>query len=83
MSVGEVTAGLKRIKAKGAKIEALKDNIRIGWKGFGWKECGTRWTVCLKALTVQELANRLREIIRMQKKYKWDIPDKPVAVVPQ
>ena len=26
-SVGEVTVGLKRIKTKGAKIEALKDNI--------------------------------------------------------
>ena len=49
--------GLRRIKTKGAKIDALKDNIRIRWKGFGWKECETRWTVRSKALTIQELAN--------------------------
>ena len=34
-TAGEVTAGLRRIKTKGAKIDALKDNIRIRWKGFG------------------------------------------------
>jgi len=82
-TAGEVTAGLRRIKTKGAKIDALKDNIRIRWKGFGWKECETRWTVRSKALTIQELANRLKQLIRMQKKSKWDIPDKPAAMVPQ
>ena len=82
-TVGEVTAGLKRIKTKGARIEALKDNIRIRWKGFGWSECETQWTVHGRALTVSELTNRVKEIIRMQNKHKWDVPEKPIAHVPQ
>ena len=76
-------AGSKRIKTKEAKIDALKDNIQIPWKGFGWKECETRWTVHSKSLTIQELANRLKQLIRMQRKYKWDILDKLAAMVPR
>ena len=44
-STAEVTSGLRRIKAKCGKYAALKDNIRIRWKGLGWAECETRWTV--------------------------------------
>ena len=62
-TVGEVTAGLKRIKTKGGKIDALKDNIRICWKGLGWEDCETRWTMLGKTLTVQDLANRVKELI--------------------
>ena len=41
-TVAAVTAGLKRIKTKGGKVHALKDNIQIRWKGLGWEECETR-----------------------------------------
>ena len=48
------------IKKKGGKVAALKDNIRIRWKGLGWMECETRWTVDGHELTIPDLANRLK-----------------------
>ena len=58
-TVTDVTMGLRRIKTKSGKIASLKDNIRIRWKGLGWEECETRWTVLGHKLTITELANRL------------------------
>ena len=55
--VAEVTAGLRYIKTKGGKVAALKYNIRIRWKGLGWMECETRWTVDGHELTTPELEN--------------------------
>ena len=46
-------------------------------------ECETRWTVDGHELTIPELANLLKELIRMQHKNKWVIPDKPAVLVPQ
>ena len=61
----------------------MKDNIRIRWRGLGWEECETRWTVLGQELTITELANRLKELIRMQHKYKWVVPEKSAVFVPQ
>ena len=82
-TVTDVTTGLRRIKTKSGKIASLKDNIRIRWKGLGWEECETRWTVLGHELTITELANRIKELIRMQHKYKWVVPEKPAVLVPQ
>ena len=46
-------------------------------------ECETRWTVDGHELTITELENRLKELIRMQHKKKWVVPDKPAVLVPQ
>ena len=46
-------------------------------------ECETRWTVDGHKLTIPELANRLKDLIRIQHKKKWFIPDKPAVLVPQ
>ena len=70
-TVGAVTEGLRKIPTKGGKIEALKDNIRIRWKGLGWKECETKWQVDGHVLTVAELTTRLKQLIRIQVKHKW------------
>ena len=40
-STAEVTNRLRRIKTKCGKYAALKDNIRICWKGLCWAECET------------------------------------------
>ena len=69
-TVATITAGLKRIKTKGGKIASLKDRIRIRWKGLGWEECKIRWIVDGHELTIAELANRLKKIIRLQQKHK-------------
>ena len=82
-TVTDVTTGLRRIKTKSGKFVSLKDNIRIRWKGLGWEECETRWTVLGHNLTIPELVNRLKELIRMQHKYKWVVPYKPAVLVPQ
>ena len=82
-TVAEVTAGLRAIKTKGGKVAALRDNIRILWKGIGWMECETRWTVDGNELAIPKLANRLKEIIIMQHKKKWAVPDKPAVLVPK
>ena len=79
----DVTTGLRRIKTKSGKIASLKDNIRIHWKGIVWDECETRWTVLVHELKITELANSLKELIRMQHKYKWVVPEKPAVLVPQ
>ena len=82
-TVSAVTVGLRGIKTKGGKVGALKENIRIQWKGLGWMECETRWTVDGHELTIPELENRLKELIIMQHKKKWVVPDKPAVLVPQ
>ena len=79
----DVTAGRRRIKTKSGKIASLKENIRIRWKGLGWEECETRWTVLGHELTIPELANCLKELIRMQHKYKWVVPENLAVLVTQ
>ena len=34
-------------------------------------------------MTITELANRLKELIRMQRTYKWVVPEKAAVLVPQ
>ena len=71
------------MKTRSGKIASLKDNIRISWKGLGLEECETRWTVLGQDLTITELANLLKELIRMQHKYKLVVTEKPAVLVPQ
>ena len=82
-TVTDVTTGLRRIKTKSGKIASLKDNIRVRWKGLGWEEFEKRWTVLGHELKITELANCLKELIRMQHKYKWVVPENPAVLVPQ
>ena len=74
---------MRRIKTKSEKIDSLRDSIRIRWKGLGWEEFETRWTVLGDETTIHELANRLKELIRMQHKYKWVVPENPAVLGPQ
>ena len=82
-TVGAVTEGLRKIPTKGGKIETLKDNIRICWKGLGWAECETKWQVDGHVLTISQLTSRLKQLIRLQAKHKWIVPKKPRVMVPQ
>ena len=75
--------GLRGITTKDGKVAALKDSIRIIWKGIGWMECETRWTVDGYELKIPELEYRLKELIRMQHKKRWVIPEKPAVLFPQ
>ena len=46
-------------------------------------DCERRWIVDGHDLTITELENRLNELIRIQHKKKWVVPDNPAVLVPQ
>jgi len=82
-TVKDVTDGLKKLKFKYQKVDALKENIMIRTKGFGgvWAEkFHTNWSKDGRTLTVADLSNHLKYIIKQSK--KMIIPDKPAMELP-
>ena len=64
-------------------MQALKDNIQIRYKGFGWEEWKTAWSSGGVQFSVQELAKILKELITAEKKRKRSVPEQPPVPVPQ
>ena len=62
--------GLKKMKYQKDKLQALKDNILVCYKGLGFAKCKTTWSENSRLKTVPELAKRLKEIIKLQQKEK-------------
>ena len=58
-----VTRELRKLTSESAKYHALKENIMIRVKGFGWEWCRHQWSKDGRKYTVEELANHLRHII--------------------
>jgi len=79
----DVTSGLKNLKYKKDKIQALKDNIQIRCRGFGWDEWKTHWSHASKSLSVSELTKVLKDLMKEEKKKKRPIPEKPKVPIPQ
>ncbi len=75
--------GTKEDEYQKDKLRALKDNILIRYKGLGFAKCKTTWSENGRSKTVPELAKRLKEIIRFQKKDKWVVPNMLIMPVPQ
>ena len=44
-TVNDVTTGLKGLKYKKDKLQALKDNIQIRYRGFGGEDWQTNWSL--------------------------------------
>ena len=82
-TISEVTNGLKKLKYKKDKLQALKDNIQMRFKGFGWDDWKTAWSHMGVQYTIQELAKILKGLITTEKKKKRTIPNKPPVPVPQ
>ena len=80
-TVREVTNGLKHLKTKKDKYEALKENIQIRVIGFGWKQFKQAWSKDGNPYTIEFLANALKNIIR--KSSKMDIPKAPAIEIPK
>ena len=76
-----VTAVLNKLKSKTAKMRALKTNISIRVKGFGWQWAHTSWSKDGEEYSVSYLANHLCKIIR--KENNMSIPTKPKVNVPK
>jgi hypothetical protein len=75
-----VTRELRKLTSESAKYHALKENIMIRVKGFGWEWCRHQWSKDGRKYTVEELANHLRRIIKEEKNH--EIPIEPVPNVP-
>ena len=79
----DIVNGLKNLKHKKDKLQALKDNIQIRYKGFGWDEWKTHWSHGGISLSIPELTRRLKDLIKKEKTDKTPIPEKPKVPIPQ
>ena len=59
---------LARLRSESAKVEALKENIRMRVLGLGWKQFAITWSQKGVRRSVDELAMHLKMIIREQRK---------------
>ena len=84
-SVSRVKQGLKRLATKTGKYEALKENIMMRVKGFGWEWAKHAWSKNNRQYTIKELAEWLEFIISEEKKVKIknSIPEGPPTSVPK
>ena len=80
-TVTMVDCELKKLKSKSAKLNALKENIRMCVLGLEWKDLSIPWSKQGKILTVNQLTTHLKSIILQQKKGK--IPNGPPVKIPQ
>ena len=78
-----VACELKKLTSTTAKLDALKENIKIRWKGFNWDWCQHAWSKDGRKYTVKELANHLRWIIKEEKRRKLTRPGEPEPDVPK
>jgi len=81
MTTKVVDRELKKLKSKAAKLNALKENIRIRVIGFGWKDLSTPWSKNGVAYTPAELASHLKMMLSKQRSRQ--IPEKPPVLLPQ
>ena len=79
----DITTGLKSLKYKKDKLQALKDNIQIRYRGFGWEEWKSQWSHGNVTYLIPELTKTLKKLTKEEKKKKRSIPDKPKVPIPQ
>ena len=72
---------LKRLNSKSAKLDGLKENIRMRVLGLGWTDLHTAWSKNGKEYMVNELSNHLKKIISHQR--TREIPNKPPLELPE
>mmetsp|Transcript_29604 Transcript_29604/g.62781 ORF Transcript_29604/g.62781 Transcript_29604/m.62781 type:complete len:567 (+) Transcript_29604:520-2220(+) len=84
-STARVSTGLKKLTSETARYEALKENIMVRVKGFGWEWAKHAWTKDKRKYTVKELATWLQFIIKEEKKtsIKDTMPTEPPTTTPK
>ena len=82
-----VTKLMKKLKSETARYDALKKNITIQVKGFGWEWCHHAWSKNGRKYSMKVLADHMRHIIREENirisKGKLEIPEEPKPNVPK
>jgi hypothetical protein len=71
---------LNKLSGKTAKLQGLKENIRMRVLGLGWSDLATPWSKNGKAFSTAQLATHLKLIISKQR--TRHIPEKPPANLP-
>ena len=66
-TISAVTEGLKKLKYKKYKLGVLKDNIQIRYLGLGQDKCKIQWSKGGVTLSIVDLTNRLKGIMRLKK----------------
>ena len=64
-TISAVTEVLKNPKYKKDKLGVLRDNIQIRYLGLGWYKCKTQWSKVGVTLSIVDLTNRLKDIMRL------------------
>lgn len=77
----EVREGMKGLRYKKDKEQALKDNIQMRFRGLGWVDCHTTWSKDGKKKTLHTLQGRFIEILGLTD--GWEVPEKPLTKVPR
>ena len=78
-----VDSELKKITSETARYDALKENIMIRVKGFGWDWCKHAWSKNGRRYSIKELADHLKWIIKEERKRHVVIPSEPPLNVPK
>ena len=77
----KVREGMKGLRYKKDKEQALKDNIQMRFRGLGWVDCHTTWSKDGKKNTLHTLQGRFIEILGLTD--GWEVPEKPPTKVPR
>ena len=65
-TIGADTEGLKNPKYNKDKLGALKDNIQTRYSCLGWDEYKRQWSKGGVTLSIADLTNRLKDIMRLK-----------------
>ena len=79
----DVARTINKLPTKGAKLTALKTNITIRVKGFGWEWAHHPWSRNGVPYTTKQLGDHLRWIIKQEKKRKLIVPIEPKPIAPK
>ena len=71
----------KKIRSKSAKLNVLKENMRMIVLGLGWKDFATPWSRDSRELTPDQLRDHLKKIISYQR--TRGIPKNPPVDFPK
>ena len=82
MNKNELKKYIKSLPSKTAKLNTLKENLRMRHYGFGWKTVDISWSKDYKTYSVDDLTNRLYDIIKLEGKGQWEIPPHPPVDTP-
>ena len=66
-AISEVTKGLKNLRYQKDKFQALKDNIQVWYRGYGWEHWKTPWSSGGRKLTIPDLTLLLKDLIKGEK----------------